>query len=216
MLPASRKSTPWRTHSYMMPEREHAAFDRRADAAGAANAVDRPQVMLVARLGQAAAVEIDAQAGAEQGLLDVVGGQGVAGEEHVDVAHADQLLAGTRRCRCGRWPARRPAASCRPAARCSASSRAISRMASPLGFSVETALSMKSKVCGAARPLFGKDPHARVADDDRVAPPALVHRQAAGRRRRPRRPRCRSPSPDPRPATHWPARRTSVRWLVVL
>ena len=60
---------------------QQAGFDGLADAAGAADAVDRPQVMLVAGLGQVAPLEIDAQAGAEQGLLDVVRGQRVAGEQ---------------------------------------------------------------------------------------------------------------------------------------
>ena len=144
MLPASRKSTPWRTHSYMMPRGEHAAFDRLADPAGAANAVDRAQVMFVARLGQVAAIEIDAQAGAEEGLLDVVRGQGVAGEEHVDIAHADELLeelaaAGVHD--------GRPADQQRLAARgavCGQFAGRSARMATPLGFSVETVLPMNS------------------------------------------------------------------------
>ena len=54
-------------------------------------------------------------------------------------------------------------------------------MASPLGFSVETVLSMNSNVCGVARPLFGKDAHAGVAHHDRLADADLVHRHAARR-----------------------------------
>ena len=100
-------------------------------------------MVLVAGFGHAPAVQINAQAGAEEGLFDVVGGQGVAGEEHVDVA-ARITAGGTRRCRCARWPARPPTASCR---RRSGLEQfpGDSRMASPLGFSVETLLPMKSK-----------------------------------------------------------------------
>ena len=47
--------------------------------------------MLVAGFGDVAAFEMHAQAGAEQRLLDVVRGQRVAGEQHVDVAVADEL-----------------------------------------------------------------------------------------------------------------------------
>ena len=69
---------------------EHALVDRVANRAAAANAVDRPQVMLVAGLGNARLVEMDAQAGAEERLLDVVRGQRVAGKQLVDVAAANQ------------------------------------------------------------------------------------------------------------------------------
>ncbi len=74
-----------------MPEVSTPGLDGLADAAGAADAVDRPQMMLVPRFGQIAALQVHAQAGAEQRLLDVVRGQGVAGEQHVDVAAANQL-----------------------------------------------------------------------------------------------------------------------------
>ena len=147
MLPASRKSTLCFTHSYMMPLLSTPASTACADAAEAADAVDRPQVMLVAGFDDVAAVEAHAEAGAEQGLLDVVRGQGVAGEQPVDVAAADQRARRARRCRCGRSPGRRRAASCRPRAACGTARWAIWRMATPLGFSVETVLFMNSNAC---------------------------------------------------------------------
>ena len=161
------------------------------------------------------AVEIHAQAGAEQGLLDVVRGQGVAGEQHVDVAPRiswqNLAAAGVHDGRPGR-----PPGSCRPLARFSASSRATARMATPLGFSVETVLPMNSNVCA-----FG----------------ASAPRETRARRRAPRRSRRRRrtsfigrhrPSASAASTTmpqsiswsstaiHFPARRISVRWLVVL
>ena len=60
------------------------------DAAEPANGVDGAQVVFVALLGRQAVVQRDAQAGAVQSQLDVVRGQGVAGEQHVEVAAADQ------------------------------------------------------------------------------------------------------------------------------
>ena len=62
-----------------------------ANRAAAADAVDRPQVVLVARFGDAGVGQVHAQARAEERLLDVVRGQGVAGEQLVDVAAANQL-----------------------------------------------------------------------------------------------------------------------------
>ena len=77
-----------------MPDCEHALLDRGANRAAAANAVDRPQVMLVARFGDAGVGQVNAQARAEQRLLDVVRRQRVAGEQLVDVAAANQLAHG--------------------------------------------------------------------------------------------------------------------------
>ena len=65
-------------------------------------------------------IEPHAEARAEQRLLDVVRRQRVAGEQHVDVAAANQLAQDVRRCRCARSPARRRAASCRRRAACEA------------------------------------------------------------------------------------------------
>ncbi len=50
--------------------------------------------MLVAGLGDAGVVEVDAEAGAEERLLDVVRGQGIAGEELVNKSSADELAEG--------------------------------------------------------------------------------------------------------------------------
>src|SRR5437764_15455017 len=60
------------------------------NSAGAANAIDRAQVMLVASLGQVAALQVHAQAGSEHRLFDVVGGQRIAGKELIDVAASQQ------------------------------------------------------------------------------------------------------------------------------
>ena len=79
------------------------------------------------------------------GLLDVVRGQGVAGEQHVDVAFANQLADVLAAAGVDDRRARRPAGSCPLAARLLNSSWAICRMATPLGFSVETLLPMNSK-----------------------------------------------------------------------
>ena len=53
--------------------------------------VDRAHVMPVAAFDRFAGFEIDAERGAEERLLDVVHGERVAGEQHVDVAAANQL-----------------------------------------------------------------------------------------------------------------------------
>jgi len=54
-------------------------------------AIDRPQVMFVPFLRRQAALQRDAEAGSVESMLDVVGGQGVAGEQHIEIAGADQL-----------------------------------------------------------------------------------------------------------------------------
>ncbi len=106
-------------------------------------------------LSQHAPIEMHAQAGSEEGLLDVVRGQGVAGQEHVHIAHADDLFeefAAAGVDHGGTGDNRRAP----PAARFSASCRAIWRMATFLGFSVETLLPMNSKVCGPRDRSSGK------------------------------------------------------------
>ena len=101
--------------------------------------------MLVAGFGDARVGQVHAQAGAEQRLLDVVRGQGVAGEQLVDVAAANQLA---QRGAAAGVDDRRPADEQRLAAArgdWSTRSRAISRTSAPLGFSVETPLDMNVK-----------------------------------------------------------------------
>ena len=66
-----------------------------ADAAGAVDRVDRAHVVAVAAFDGRAGFEIDAERRAEQRLLDVVHGERVAGEQHVDVARADQRRRST-------------------------------------------------------------------------------------------------------------------------
>src|SRR5262245_1932894 len=55
-----------------------------------ANGVDGPQVMFVAFLSGQTTLQGHSQAGAVEGLFDVVGGQGVAGEKDIQVTHANQ------------------------------------------------------------------------------------------------------------------------------
>ena len=151
------------------------------DAAEPADGVDRPQVVLVALLGRQAAVERDAQAGAVERLLDVVRGQGVAGEEHVEVAEADQLRRCARRCRCGRRPGRARRGSSRPPPCVRRMAAAISRTVTPLGFSLETGLAMNSNRFCRGRRLGREDAQPLPADDDPVALAHVGHRHAAGR-----------------------------------
>ena len=84
----------------MMPEVSTPVFDRLADAAGAAHGVDRAHVIAMAVLDGMAAAEIDAERRARERDLDVVHGERVAGEQHVDVAEPDQIaeILASRRC----------------------------------------------------------------------------------------------------------------------
>ena len=70
---------------------QHALVDGRGNRTRTADAIDRPQVVLVSCVGKAAFFNVHSQAGAEQRLLDVVSGQRVAGKQLVDVAVAQQL-----------------------------------------------------------------------------------------------------------------------------
>ncbi len=63
---------------------------RGPDAAGAAHGVDGAQVVFVALLGRQAVLQRHAQTGAVQRLLDVVRRQGIASEQYVQIALADQ------------------------------------------------------------------------------------------------------------------------------
>ena len=87
--------------------RQHALLDRLLQPAGAADGVDRAHVVAMPALDRLAGVEIDAERGAEERLLDVVNGERVAGQQDVDVAGANQLLKVRRRRRCARRPDRR-------------------------------------------------------------------------------------------------------------
>ena len=161
------------------PRAEFALFHRRPDPAQPADAVDRAEVMCVARFGQDPAIEINAQAGAEQGLLDVVRGQGVAGQEHVDIAQANDLFeelaaAGVHDGGTGddrRAPARGPVLGQLPR------DLADGHVLGLLGRDVAA---HELEGLRSARALFRKDPHAGMADDDLVAHAGLGHRQAAG------------------------------------
>ena len=86
MLPARTYSTPWRMHSYITPDVSTPCSTACFQAAGLADRVDRPHVVPMPAFDGLAGLEVDAERGAEQRLLDVVNGQGVAGEQDVDVS----------------------------------------------------------------------------------------------------------------------------------
>ena len=65
---------------------QDAWLDGGADSAGGVDRVDRAHVMAVAAADRRARLEIDAERRAEQRLLGVVHGEGVAREQHVDEA----------------------------------------------------------------------------------------------------------------------------------
>ena len=65
-------------------------FDGTADSSQTSNAVDRPQMMLVSRFHNVAAIQSHAQAGSKQSLLDVMSRQCVAREEDIDIAGANE------------------------------------------------------------------------------------------------------------------------------
>ena len=72
------------------PRLEVSALHHLPQAAGRPNPVDRPHVVLMSVLGGLAALDVDPERGAEQGRLDVVHGQRVAGKQHLDEAELDQ------------------------------------------------------------------------------------------------------------------------------
>ncbi len=150
-----------------------------SDAAEPTDGVDRAQVMLVAVLGRHAAGERDAEARPVEGLLDVVGGQGVAGEQGVDPAVRGSTGRRARPSRCGRSPARRRAAPSCPAARVSRIDSATASRLIALGFSLETLELMKRKRACVPRTLGRLDPDALVADDDRRPGDDVDHGHAA-------------------------------------
>ena len=102
-----------------------------------------------------------------------------------------------------------------PAARVWSKVRAISRMAAPLGFSVETLLSMKAKVCRSRGRCSGntRTPAWPVTIASPRRTSVMGTQRAAAAAASTRMPQSISWSAT---GTHCPARRTSVRWLVVL
>ncbi len=101
------------------------------------------------------------------------------------------------RCRCGRSPARRRAATCAPPAPVRGQLPGDLANRHALGFLGRDVLFMNSNVWLLLLPLQRKDADADVADDDRHAPLHLGHRHTASGARRADRPRCRSPFPGP-------------------
>ena len=67
-------------------------FDGLADRAGAADLINRLEVVSVAAGDADAARQVDAERCAKEVVLDVVDGQGVAGEQRLDVAVSDELF----------------------------------------------------------------------------------------------------------------------------
>src|SRR5205823_5049519 len=66
------------------------ALDRTANAAEATDAIDGPQMVLVAGFENVAAIQPHAETRAEQRLLNIVRRQGIAGKQSVNVAAADE------------------------------------------------------------------------------------------------------------------------------
>ena len=195
---------------------EHAALDGLADAAGAADAVDRPQVVLVARLGQAPRGRGTRPGWCRTGPARCRGWPGRCRRRARRRSPCGSTLAENSPLPV--WTMAGPAHQQRLAAGGAVVGPGPGRsrrMATPLGFSVETLLSMNANVCG---PRDRSSGNTRTpACPTTIASPtrtSFIGTQRAARL--PRRPGCRSPSPGPRPGSICPARRISVRWLVVL
>ena len=88
----ARSRTSCVTHACMTPRVSTPCVHRRPDAADGADRVDRAQVMVVPARRRHASREPHAERRAEQRRLDVVRGERVAREQHVDPARRDQLL----------------------------------------------------------------------------------------------------------------------------
>ena len=69
---------------------EDALVDRFGDAAAATNGVDGSNVVLVAGIDGQGSLQVYAQRSAKEGLFDVMGRQGVAGEQNLNVPRLDQ------------------------------------------------------------------------------------------------------------------------------
>ena len=180
----------------MIPDRRTPASTAAADPAQPPDRVDGPQVVLVAVLGRLALVQRDPQARAVEGLLDVVGRQGVAGEEGLDPPVADQL---------GDVPGRAGVDDRRAAdeehllaglARVARIDSATPARLTALGFSLETFEPMKPKRVSpraAVRPAATR--HAGMPDDDRQARSSRRSSPRTAPTGPPGRRRSRSPSP---------------------
>ena len=167
MLPASRKGMLYLTHSYMMPLLRTPLFHGRDECrrADAAVLMARKWCSWPSSVGHAVFLR-DAQARAEQSLLDVMRRQGVAGEQHIDEAAANQpadviAAAGVNDGGAEYGEDFPPASFVRRMA------AAISRTVTPLGFSLETGLVMNSKRFCRASASRGEDAQTVPADHDR-------------------------------------------------
>ena len=155
----------------------------------------------MAVLDAAALREVDAERRAEQRRLDVVRGQRVAGEQHVDEAGLDQRDHRRRRAGVHDRRAADPEDLVALGLDLAHAAAAIWRTSSACGFSLDTVEDMNSKPARrrCARRQRQHDLHAARAADDLVAGLArrltgIVCTRAAARRR------ARSPSPAARPA----------------
>ena len=158
----------------------------------------RPDVVLVPVLDAAALGQVDAERGAVERRLDVVGGQRVAGEQHVDEAGVDQR---DHRGAAPVWTTPGPPTQSTflPAALASRMPSATWRTSTACGFSLETSDSMKPNA------LVGPCPASGTVTLMPEAPQTTLHARAARRtsaacrraasRRRSRRRSGRSPSP---------------------
>src|SRR6266545_6198959 len=87
--PPSTTSTPCSTQACMIPDVSTPCSTALA-IEPQRHGVEGADVMLVAVLDADALQQVHAERGAVQGALDVVGGERVAGEQHVHVAGLDQ------------------------------------------------------------------------------------------------------------------------------
>ena len=143
MEPASTKGMPFFTTSYITPERRPGPTPPPADAARAVDGVDGVEVVAAAALDRAAAHLADAQARLQDRLLEVVGGEGVAGEQHVHPARRAPAAPG--RTSPPEWTMAGPATTTifSPASRVLRISRAAPAITMPLLISAETSFDMK-------------------------------------------------------------------------
>ena len=160
--------------------------------------------------------ERDAQAGAVERLLDVVGRQGIAGEERPGSSPRGSTGRRGRPSRCARSPARRPAAPSCPSARVARIASTTPCTLTDLGFSLETVEFMNPNGLDLARPLDRQHAHPRVADHDRHARPRRGSSACTAPCRRPRSTTIPQSISWSSTSIQRPLTRTCVGWLVVL
>ena len=196
--PPSTNGTPARTHSNITPPRHEPGLHRGGDRPVPADLVDHPQVVAVAALGRRALGHRDAERRAEHVRLHVVGGEPVAGEQHLDPAAPHQPgdvrpAAGVDDRRPAHRQHRRPGGA--------GAADALGDLLDEEALRLLRRHLRVHELEGRQAPgrLGRLHPHALVADHHPVAHPDAVHGHGADRCRRPPPP-GRSPSPGSPPA----------------